>query len=153
MWSVSYSSYSVPCVCVFVFPLLAQRCEAYWGGADRPPEADHQQRTDPSSSANARTGEGFPCMRTPFNTTWDGQIDGQDGSEVQTIIQTVYSLCLSLNPLTRHTASKVCLRRSSDRLSQQTAPWSPSHQVVTDFFLLYTPYPVYLVLPDYYKTA
>ncbi|XP_031137610.1 ephrin type-A receptor 6 isoform X2 [Sander lucioperca] len=57
-------------------------CEAYRGGADRPPEADHQQRTDPPPSATARTGEGFSCMRTTFNTTWDGQIDGPEGSEV-----------------------------------------------------------------------
>nr|XP_046259756.1 ephrin type-A receptor 6-like isoform X2 [Scatophagus argus]XP_046259757.1 ephrin type-A receptor 6-like isoform X2 [Scatophagus argus] len=61
---------------------MSIECEAYWGGADRPPEANHQQRTDPPPSAAARTGEGFPCMRTPFNTTWNKQIDGPDGSEV-----------------------------------------------------------------------
>uniref|UniRef100_A0A3Q1G1E4 receptor protein-tyrosine kinase n=1 Tax=Acanthochromis polyacanthus TaxID=80966 RepID=A0A3Q1G1E4_9TELE len=61
---------------------MSIECEAYWRGADRPPEADHQQRTDPSPPATARTREGFPCMRTPSNTTWDGQTDGPDGSEV-----------------------------------------------------------------------
>ncbi|XP_040912600.1 ephrin type-A receptor 6-like isoform X1 [Toxotes jaculatrix] len=61
---------------------MSIECEAYWGGAHRPPEADHQQLTDPSPSATARTGEGFPCMRTPINTTWYGHIDGPDGSEV-----------------------------------------------------------------------
>ncbi|XP_067372827.1 ephrin type-A receptor 6-like isoform X4 [Channa argus] len=61
---------------------MSIECEAYWGGADRPSETDHQQCTDPSPSATARTGEGFSCMRTHFTTTWDGQIDGPDGSEV-----------------------------------------------------------------------
>ncbi|XP_071358872.1 ephrin type-A receptor 6-like isoform X2 [Trachinotus anak] len=61
---------------------MSIECEAYWGGADRPPEANHQQLTDPSPSATARTGEGFPCMRTPTDTAWDGQIDGADESEV-----------------------------------------------------------------------
>ncbi|KAM6934417.1 ephrin type-A receptor 3 isoform 1-T1 [Xenentodon cancila] len=57
-------------------------CEAYRCRADWPPEANRQQRTDPSPSATARTREGFPCMRTTFNTAWDGQVDGADGSEV-----------------------------------------------------------------------
>ncbi|XP_031714311.1 ephrin type-A receptor 6 isoform X1 [Anarrhichthys ocellatus] len=61
---------------------MSIECEAYRGGADRPPEADLQQRTDPPPSATARTGEGFPCMRTACNTTWDGQTDGPEGSEV-----------------------------------------------------------------------
>ncbi|XP_041857058.1 ephrin type-A receptor 6 isoform X4 [Melanotaenia boesemani] len=61
---------------------MSIECEAYRCGADWPPEADRQQHTDPSPSATARTGEGFPCMRTPFNITWDGQVDGADGSEV-----------------------------------------------------------------------
>nr|XP_020470115.1 ephrin type-A receptor 6 isoform X2 [Monopterus albus] len=61
---------------------MSIECEAYWGGADRPSETNHQQRPDPSPSATARTGEWLPCMRTLFNTAWHGQIDGPDGSEV-----------------------------------------------------------------------
>lgn len=52
-------------------------------------------------------------MRISFNTTWDGQIDGPDGSEVQTDGQTVYSLCLSLNPSSRRSWNRL--------LPQQTA--------------------------------
>ncbi|XP_016529383.1 ephrin type-A receptor 6-like isoform X2 [Poecilia formosa] len=62
---------------------MSIECEAYWSGADRPPEADHQQHTDPSVSAAARTGEGLPCMRTPvFVAAWDGQVVETGGSEV-----------------------------------------------------------------------
>ncbi|XP_034430487.1 ephrin type-A receptor 6-like isoform X1 [Hippoglossus hippoglossus] len=61
---------------------MSIECEAYRRGPDRPPEADHQQLTDASPSAAARTGERFPCMRTTMNTSWDGWTGGPDGSEV-----------------------------------------------------------------------
>ncbi|XP_056287257.1 ephrin type-A receptor 6-like isoform X1 [Pseudoliparis swirei] len=61
---------------------MSIECQAYRGGADRPPEADLQQRTDPRPAAAARTGEGFPCLRTACHAAWDGQTDASEGSEV-----------------------------------------------------------------------
>ncbi|XP_070400007.1 ephrin type-A receptor 6 isoform X2 [Nothobranchius furzeri] len=61
---------------------MSIECEAYWCGADRPPEADRQLHTDPSASASARTGEGFPCMKAPFTTAQDAQTAEAGGSEV-----------------------------------------------------------------------
>ncbi|XP_077435812.1 ephrin type-A receptor 6 isoform X4 [Vanacampus margaritifer] len=62
---------------------MSIECEAYRGGSDRPPTADHQQRADPPPPATARTGERLPRMRSPFHLAWDdGHIDGADGSEV-----------------------------------------------------------------------
>ncbi|KAM8856961.1 ephrin type-A receptor 6-like isoform X2 [Synchiropus splendidus] len=60
---------------------MSIECEEYWRGSDWPPAANHQQCTDSSPSAAARTGQGFPCMRT-LATTWEGELDGTDRTEV-----------------------------------------------------------------------